>query len=111
VPRYGIGKTTFDIDTALRAACDQARTEFLRIDRNREGTLQGDDLQGLADFTFRLFHLDGGCKLTGRNREEAGKILKQYADKKFDGKLNFAEFERWFVQTCSSLLRCPKVWL
>merc|ERR1712166_498661 len=82
----------------------EARAKFNSFDRDNNGTLEGHEVEDLAEWVWKNFH-PGGEAVPHEIREaEASKLLTRH-DANGDNGMDFAEFESWFKKTCVTIER------
>jgi Ca2+-binding EF-hand superfamily protein len=84
----------------------RAKKKFERMDKDGNGTLDSEEVQGLAHWVFASFHpgeesLGGGG--AGKQLEDMVARLTKRLDKDGDGRLDFDEFAAWFTRMCEDI--------
>ena len=82
----------------------EARAKFNSFDRDNNGTLEGAEVEDLAEWLWKNFH-PGGEAVPHEIREaEASKLMTRH-DENGDNGMDFEEFESWFKKTCVAIER------
>jgi Ca2+-binding EF-hand superfamily protein len=82
----------------------KAEKKFNKFDRDKNGRLDLEELEAMAEWVWRNFH-PGGEPIPQELREsEASKLLSRH-DSDNDGSMDLAEFESWFKKTCVAIER------
>ena len=85
----------------------RAKKKFEQMDKDGNGTIEGDELGALAKWLFESFHPGDEAVPPEVIDKEAAK-LKQRLDKDSNGKLDFDEFAAWFTRTCAGISKYRK---
>ena len=86
-----------------RAQMKDARAKFEELDRNGNGVLTADEIEGLAAWVLDAFN--AGSDLTSKAKNKMCKKLLDRCDDNHDGVMDFAEFEKWFFSISKDLVR------
>jgi|EP00505_MAST-04D_sp_SCG-Rhode-Island_P001638 hypothetical protein len=84
----------------LEIAKKRARKKFDQLDADGSGTLEGDELNGLAAWVWSAFH-PGGEPITEREKAKITKKLTSRLTR--SGQMNFDDFQQWFTKTCEDI--------
>ena len=80
----------------------RAKKKWDSLDADGNGTLEGDELNGLAEWVWTSFH-PGGEPITEREKAKlTRKLLKRIAVK-HNGQMTFDDFHDWFLKTCDEI--------
>lgn len=82
----------------------EAKAKFAEMDKNANGTLEGNELLTLADWCWSHFRV-GGRELTNSDKKKWATDLLSRTDTNQDGKIDFDEFAEWFVRTVNRVKR------
>lgn len=84
---------------AVAKQLERARKKFDQMDDDKNGVLNGGELDKLASWVFESFH-PGGEPIDESTKKEQAAALLKVLDENADGVLEFEEFSTWFTTTC-----------
>ena len=93
-----------DAQEELRRDLVLAREHFDELDADKNGVLNGEELNNLATWVLTSFQ-PGGKVLPKASRAAEAKKLLQRLDANGDGELDFEEFAEWFGRTSASIVK------
>ena len=85
----------------------RARKKFDQMDADGSGTLEGAELEELANWVFDSFHI-GGEQISAEQKQKEAAKLRKRLDEDGNSKLDFDEFAGWFRRTCDGIAKYRK---
>ena len=84
----------------LEIARKRAKKKWDQLDADGNGVLEGDELNGLAEWVWTAFH-PGGKPISAREKAKmTRKLSKRIAQ---TGQMTFDDFQVWFTKTCAEI--------
>eukprot|EP01046_Picozoa_sp_COSAG06_P055022 COSAG06_NODE_9979_length_1775_cov_94.034606_2_plen_257_part_00 len=81
----------------------RAKKFFDKMDKDSNGTLEGDELVKLAKWTFEGIHGEGEEPMSEADQQAEIAKLKEKLDANKDGVLSFEEFGEWWNETATAI--------
>eukprot|EP00944_MAST-04C_sp_MAST-4C-sp1_P000740 g740.t1 len=80
----------------------RAKKKWDSLDEDGNGVLEGDELNGLAEWVWTSFH-PGGKPISDREKAKLKKKLLKRIAVKHKGQMTFEDFHDWFLKTCDEI--------
>ena len=80
----------------------RAKKKWDSLGEDGNGVLEGDELNGLAEWVWTSFH-PGGKPISDREKAKLKKKLLKRIAVKHKGQMTFEDFHDWFLKTCDEI--------